>query len=87
MLRTLSATECGNSDHIFSEDGIKYLLENHSLKKLEEVYEKRVKYGERIQMLTHVGYDLSKIVVLPWFYKCNSQRYPAWKGEHDTRVT
>ena len=87
MLRKLSATECGDSDHIFPEDGIKYLLENHSLDKLEKGFGTRVKYADRIKLLTKVGFDLSKIAVLPWFYKCNSQRYPAWKGEHDTRVT
>ena len=87
MLKRLSATECGESEHIFSEDGINYLLEKHSLEILEKEFEKRVKYADRIKLLTHVEFDLSQIVVLPWFYKCNSQRYPAWKGEHDTRVT
>ena len=86
MLRVLSATECGDSYHIFPDVGITYLQENHSLEKLENELHKRVK-NPRLKLLKNVQEDLSQIAGLPWFYKCNSQRYPAWKGEHDTRVT
>lgn len=85
MLRILSATECGDKSHIFPKEGIKHLMEYHSLKKLENELEKRVQ-NVRIQPLGNIDEDLSKITILPWFYKCNEDRYPAWKGHHDTRV-
>ena len=85
MLRTLSATECGDSSHIFPQEGIKDLLEHHSLENLEKELEKRAQ-NSRIQPLRNIEEDLSKITILPWFYRCNEDRYPAWKGNHDTRV-
>ena len=85
MLRKLSATECGDQTHIFSPKGIKHLMKYHSLNMLEKEFEKRVQ-NARIQPLQNIGEDLSKITILPWFYKCNQDRYPAWKGNHDTRV-
>ena len=86
MLRFLSATECGDAKHIFPQQGIQYLQYNHSLVLLEQEFEKR-KTSARIRPLKEVERELSSIAVLPWFYKCNKQRYPAWDGKHDSRVS
>ena len=86
MLRSLSATECGDAKHIFPQEGIQYLLYNQSLVLLEQEFEKR-KTNARIKPLKEVERELSSIAVLPWFYNCNKQRYPAWDGKHDSRVS
>ena len=86
LLNILSATECDDKNHVFLIEGISYLRENHSLKKIEEYLQKR-EFNGRVRLLKDVKEDLSKIVVLPWFYECNKERYPAWKGEHDNRVS
>ena len=86
MLRSLSASECGDAKHIFPQEGIQYLLYNQSLVLLEQEFEKR-KTNARIKPLKEVERELSSIAVLPWFYNCNKQRYPAWDGKHDSRVS
>ena len=86
MLRLLSATECGNSSHVFPNEGIKYLQDYHSLEIFEKAIQARKK-NKRIKLLKDVKQNLSKIVVFPWFYNCNKDRYPAWQGNHDPRVS
>ena len=93
LLNIISASEFNNFNHRFpkEEEGITYLLANHSLKKMEEHLHKRMTHQNNIklpiQLLNDTKEDLSKIVYVPWFYECNKERYPAWKGEHDNRVS
>jgi len=42
--------------------------------------------NNRIKLLKDIDEDLTQIVVHPWFYLCNKNRFPAWEGKHDTRV-
>ena len=86
MLRKLSATECGDSYYEYFKEAIKYLLDTSSLEVLENQVQRRVQ-NSRLKLLKDISEDLSKIVVFPWFYLCNSERYPSWEGKHDTRVT
>lgn len=30
--------------------------------------------------------EFKKIVIFPWFYDCNRDRYPMWEGRHDDRI-
>jgi hypothetical protein len=40
----------------------------------------------RIQKITELSARDRAVVVLPWFYVCNPDRYPSWVGSHDTRL-
>jgi hypothetical protein len=41
----------------------------------------------RVKKLVDIPKDMiNGIVVLPWFYDCNRERYPMWEGKHDTRL-
>ena len=88
MLKILSASECGNLSwvNILYQEGIRYLKEHNSLDVLENEIQKRKK-NIKIKFLKSIKEDISKIIVIPWFYECNRERYPAWKGNHDSRVS
>ena len=89
MLRMLSFTECGawttESVHKFFTEHIIPFNESHSLEVFETFVQRRKK-NQRIKLLSNIKQDLSKIIVPPWFYICNKDRYPAWEGKHDSRV-
>ena len=89
MLRLLSATECGNwtkeTIQQWFSGPLESFRETHSLEGSEAYIQRRNKH-KHLKFLTDIKEDLSKIVVHPWFYVCNKNRYPAWEGKHDSRV-
>ena len=89
MLRKLSATECGawttERIHNFFTEHITPYNESHSLEVFETFIERR-NVNKKLKLLSDIKEDLSKIIVPPWFYICNKERYPAWEGKHDSRV-
>ena len=89
MLRILSATECSpNKEQIqtWFKNPLKNFAVSHSLEGIETLMDTR-KNLTNLMMIKDVKEDMSKVIVRPWFYDCNPERYPAWLGMHDTRVT
>ena len=89
MLKKLSATECGDWTKEFIQKWFSGPLDSfrgtHSLEGSESFIQRRQK-NKHLKLLANVKEDLSRIVYHPWFYVCNKNRYPAWEGQHDTRV-
>ena len=89
MLRILSATECSpNQEQIqtWFKNPLKNFSDTHSLNGIEALIEKR-KNLKNLKLIKDVEEDLSAVIVRPWFYECNPDRYPAWIGKHDLRVS
>ena len=90
MLRMLSATEC-LPNAIFTKQIMQSLAktllsDTRSLKEIETLMQAR-KNLTNLKMLKDVKEDISAVIVRPWFYECNPERYPAWFGMHDLRVS
>ena len=90
MLRMLSATEC-LPNAIFTKQIMQSLAktlvsDTRSLKEIETLMQAR-KNLTNLKMIKDVNEDMSAVIVRPWFYECNPERYPAWLGMHDTRVS
>ena len=87
----LSTTECGNWDREFIQQRFVHPLElgrgNAVPLDAAEKFTHRRNINKKLKLLKDVKEDLSQIVVHPWFYLCNKDRYPSWEGKHDTRVS
>lgn len=56
-----------------------------SFENLDEFQDAAFKsHGNRCIPIDSLGEE-KKIVYIPWFLRCNQERYPAWYGKHDPR--
>jgi hypothetical protein len=86
LIKTLTCTECNpNLDMIRT---IINFIEKKDIFAMESFFgeEYSVIYKKRIFPINIVDKEIKDVMIQPWFYACNKERYPYWERKHDTRL-
>jgi len=85
LMGYITCSECG--PRMFDMNAVSKAIKADEVRKLEiEHSAVPAEFRSRIVELKTIRNEMSEIAVLPWYYDCQRDRYPAWEGNHDTRL-
>ncbi len=90
ILKRLTQSE-GSYEYLKEVAELPRYAENTTLEGLQnfyrEEYYKTMKFRIfDLKKVEQIDSEKDDFVVLPWFYNCNRERYPAWERKSDSRL-
>ena len=90
LLKYLTCGECLSqvANKWWIPDEINNFIKNSNVHEMELYFSEKFpkEFQNRLTPINKLEDKLKDVVVLPWFYFCNRDRYGYWEKQHDTRL-
>eukprot|EP00298_Acanthocystis_sp_HF-20_P015903 c21312_g1_i2.p1 GENE.c21312_g1_i2~~c21312_g1_i2.p1 ORF type:complete len:487 (+),score=205.20 c21312_g1_i2:108-1568(+) len=86
IVKRLTGTEYGFAKHSVLLDMLRQAGQSGNVKNLESVIGDQANAESRLVPLSQIANEMRNIAIIPWYLKCNLNRYPYWQKGHDTRL-